>query len=238
MLYSIVKKLKTLLKIIRNKALPKIRIIKFKIELINWLTIYLLVDRILIMKLTTMQEKILATSERLIQTMGYNAFSYKDIAQIVGIKTSSIHYYYPAKEDLAVAVIDWQLYQLSFFLNDLKLNSSLSLQQKLLSLVDKVMSLTLQDEMKMCLGGMLASDVMSLPEKVKIRVRSFFNTLEHWIKEAISEGVSDKIFFDISQLEMLPKELLVQLEGGLLMSRLYEDHSYVETVKHFIKRTF
>ncbi len=190
------------------------------------------------MKLTMMQEKILTTAENLIQKMGYNAFSYKDIAQVVGIKTSSIHYYYPAKEDLAVAVIDWQLYQLSLFLNDLKFNSSLSLQQKLLSLVDKVMSLTLHDEMKMCLGGMLASDVMSLPEKVKVKVRSFFNVLEQWIKEVISEGVSDKELFDIIQPEALPRDLLVQLEGGLLMSRLYEDISYVETVKHFIKRTF
>lgn len=100
------------------------------------------------------------------------------------------------------------------------------------------MSLTLHDEMKMCLGGMLASDVMSLPEKVKVKVRSFFNVLEKWIKEAISEGISDKELFDIIQPEALPRNLLVQLEGGLLMSRLYEDISYVETVKQFIIRTF
>ena len=66
---------------------------------------YLLIDRILIMKITTTQEKILTTAESLIQTMGYNAFSYKDIAQVVGIKTSSIHYYYPAKEDLAAVIV-------------------------------------------------------------------------------------------------------------------------------------
>ncbi|ASQ45936.1 Bacterial regulatory proteins, tetR family [Legionella clemsonensis] len=190
------------------------------------------------MKITTMQEKILTTAESLIQKMGYNAFSYKDIAQVVGIKTSSIHYYYPAKEDLAVAVLDWQLYRLSFFLNELKLHSSLSLQQKLLSLVDKLMSLTLHDEMKMCLGGMLASDVISLTEKVRVKVRIFFNVLGDWIKEAISEGHSDKKERDILQPEELSRNILVQLEGGLLMSRLFEDISYVETVKHYIKRTF
>lgn len=188
------------------------------------------------MKLTMMQEKILATAENLIQKMGYNAFSYKDVANLVGIKTSSIHYYYPAKEDLAVAVIDWQLYRLSIFLKDL--DPSLSLQQKLLNLVDKVLSLTVQDEMKMCLGGMLASDVISLPEKVKVKVRFFFNVLEKWITDTIKEGVSDKESLGIFQLEELPRHLLLQLEGGLLMSRLYEDISYVETVKHFIKRTF
>lgn len=131
------------------------------------MTTYLLVDRMPIMKLTTMQEKILNTAESLIQQMGYNAFSYKDIALVVGIKTSSIHYYYPTKEDLAVAVIEWQLERLSFSLDELKVNPSLSLQQKLLKLVDLVLSVTLNNDMKMCLGGMLASDVVSLPEKLK-----------------------------------------------------------------------
>ncbi len=199
---------------------------------------YLLIDRILIMKITTTQEKILTTAESLIQTMGYNAFSYKDIAQVVGIKTSSIHYYYPAKEDLAAAVIDWQLNRLSLSLNELKFNASLSLQQKLLNFVDKVISLTVHDEMKMCLGGMLASDVISLTEKVKVKVRTFFNVMGKWIKEVISEGISDKEKLDIIQLEELSRYILVQLEGGLLMSRLYEDISYVETVKHYIKKTF
>jgi TetR/AcrR family transcriptional repressor of nem operon len=199
---------------------------------------YLLEGRIAVMKLTMMQEKILSTAEGLIQRMGYNAFSYKDIAQVVGIKTSSIHYYYPAKEDLAAAVIDWQLNQLSLFLNELKFNASLSLQQKLLHLVDKVMVLTFHDELKMCLGGMLASDVISLSEKVKVKVRFFFNTLEKWISEVIADDACYIKANSIMQSDEPSKFLLVQLEGGLLLSRLYEDSSYIETVKNFIKNAF
>jgi TetR/AcrR family transcriptional repressor of nem operon len=190
------------------------------------------------MNITTIQEKILLTAEGLIQRLGYNAFSYKDIAQVVGIKTSSIHYHYPAKEDLAVAVIDWQLYRLSFFLNDLESNATLSLQEKLLSLVNKVMSLTLHDDMKMCLGGMLASDVTSLTDKVKMKIRSFFNVLMKWIEKVISEGASDNERNDNFQPVELSRYILIQLEGGLLLSRLYEDNSYAEIVKQYIKRTF
>lgn len=191
------------------------------------------------MKLTTMQEKILKTAESLIQKMGYNAFSYKDIALVVGIKTSSIHYYYPAKEDLAIAVIDWQLSRLSVLLQELKTQTSSSLQQKLLTLVDLLMSITLHDEMKMCLGGMLASDVLSLSEKIKVKVRHFFDSLEQWISEVMGEGVAEGEFFnELFPIEDLPRQLLVQLEGGLLMSRLYDDFSYIETVKQFIQRIF
>lgn len=191
------------------------------------------------MKITMMQEKILNTAEGLIQQMGYNAFSYKDIAIAVGIKTSSIHYYYPAKEDLATAVIEWQLTRLSNMFDNLKHNSSLSLQEKLLRLVDEVLSLTLHDEMKMCLGGMLASDVLSLPEKVKNKVRYFFNILEKWIEELLhQEHYENKSFNPLCSKDILPKYLLVQLEGGLLLSRLYNDFSYTETTKQFIKQFF
>src|SRR5699024_11730842 len=41
-----------------------------------------------------------------ITTRGTNAFSYKDISKEIGIKTSSIHYYFPTKNDLIVAVLE------------------------------------------------------------------------------------------------------------------------------------
>ena len=43
--------------------------------------------------------KILDVAEHFTQSLGFNAFSYKDIQENVGIKTSSIHYYFPTKTD-------------------------------------------------------------------------------------------------------------------------------------------
>ena len=48
-------------------------------------------------------DEILEVGQELIQTVGYDGFSYRDIADRVGIKSASIHYYYPAKTDLACA---------------------------------------------------------------------------------------------------------------------------------------
>jgi TetR/AcrR family transcriptional repressor of nem operon len=39
------------------------------------------------MKKTNVREQILAIAESFIQTQGYNAFSFRDIAEAVGIKT-------------------------------------------------------------------------------------------------------------------------------------------------------
>jgi len=51
-------------------------------------------------------EQILDLAETLIQTRGYSAFSYQDIAEALGIRKASIHYHFPSKTDLGVAVID------------------------------------------------------------------------------------------------------------------------------------
>src|SRR5580693_4503080 len=52
----------------------------------------------------------------MIQTRGYNAFSYQDLAERLNIRKASIHYHFPTKEDLGVGLIqdrlerirDWQ----------------------------------------------------------------------------------------------------------------------------------
>jgi Transcriptional regulator len=49
-------------------------------------------------------QMILDVAQELFQERGYRAFSYRDLSLEVGIKTSSIHYYFPTKEDLAKAL--------------------------------------------------------------------------------------------------------------------------------------
>src|SRR5256714_7189456 len=51
-------------------------------------------------------EQILDLAETLIQTRGYSAFSYQDIADSLGIRKASIHYHFASKADLGVAVVD------------------------------------------------------------------------------------------------------------------------------------
>ena len=44
-------------------------------------------------------------AERRMQLGGFGGFSFREIAADVGIKSSSVHYHFPTKEDLAAAVI-------------------------------------------------------------------------------------------------------------------------------------
>ncbi|MCH5688600.1 TetR/AcrR family transcriptional regulator [Niabella sp. W65] len=54
----------------------------------------------------TTREHIINTADALIRDKGYNAFSFVDIAQVVGIKKPSVHHHFPRKTDLGIAVIE------------------------------------------------------------------------------------------------------------------------------------
>src|SRR5438093_13725136 len=51
------------------------------------------------------REDILNCAEELWQRRGYNGFSYHHIAIQLGIRNAAIHYHFPSKENLGVALI-------------------------------------------------------------------------------------------------------------------------------------
>ena len=49
--------------------------------------------------------RILDTAEALLQVRGYNGFSYADISTELGITKAALHYHFPGKADLGLALI-------------------------------------------------------------------------------------------------------------------------------------
>src|SRR5437868_14763576 len=50
-------------------------------------------------------ERILDIAQRLVQTRGFNNFSYADIAGELGITKASLHYHFPGKAELGHALV-------------------------------------------------------------------------------------------------------------------------------------
>src|SRR5215203_5069037 len=49
--------------------------------------------------------RILDAAQGLVQRLGANAMSYQHVSDAVGVRKASIHYYFPTKSDLLVALI-------------------------------------------------------------------------------------------------------------------------------------
>src|SRR4051812_38892361 len=51
------------------------------------------------------REDILRTAGRMLQLKGYNAFSFAHVAEALHVKPAAIHYHFPTKTDLGVALL-------------------------------------------------------------------------------------------------------------------------------------
>jgi len=187
------------------------------------------------MKKQANYEEILTVAESLTQTKGYNAFSYRDIAERVGIKTSSIHYHFPSKADLGKAVVKKHLESLAEALRPLLDDKKLSSRKKLELFIDGIVAKTYLDHKKMCLGGMLASDVLTLPEAIQKEVQQFFIRIEGWLKQLLAEAVERKEFkLEKKELQTEASFILSLFEGSLLLARLFQDEGYLTAARRQI----
>jgi TetR/AcrR family transcriptional repressor of nem operon len=116
--------------------------------------------------------RILDIAERLLQTRGYNAFSYADIAQSLHITKASLHYHFPTKAELGKRLIE--RYEQSFLqaLADIDKTSTNS-KEKLRQYVDLYMKVLHDD--RMCLCGMLAAEYATLPKPMRAELKHFFD---------------------------------------------------------------
>jgi TetR/AcrR family transcriptional repressor of nem operon len=165
--------------------------------------------------------RILDVAQELAQTRGYNAFSYADIAEQVGIRTASIHYYFPSKGDLGRALIGRYRRTAEQLFAQID-RATTDPRQKLRRYSGIFSDLMLHGE-RMCLGGILAADILTLPSEIGDEVQAFFGLNERWLSGVLDEGRRAGLLHFTGSPEAEARLLVASLEGALLVARSYAD---------------
>lgn len=165
--------------------------------------------------------EIMDIAENLMRSGGYNGFSFRDIAKLTGIKSASVHYHFPSKDDLCVAVIE--RYQ-SRFVSSLGDPSTFAGQPATVVLrkLRSSFRAELEPDGVMCLGGLFASQTASLPERVSDATVSFFNHLTKWLNLAFSYSVNGNTITD-EERQTIALTLISRIQGAILLARLHGD---------------
>ena len=166
------------------------------------------------------RDQILDVAQELLQTRGYNAFSYRDIAQVVGIKSASIHYHYPAKDALGEALV--RRYREDFGQARARLDAETEPRRRL-ERYAKLFAATLARGHRMCLCGMLAADFTTLPAPVQDQVRAFFDENEAWLAGVLAQGRLGSSLQFTGTPRSQGQALLATLEGAMLAARAAAD---------------
>jgi len=160
---------------------------------------------------TDTQTAILDAAERRASASGYAGFSFRDIAQDVGIKSASIHYHFPTKAALVARLA--QRYTDRFLAG---LAEAPAGPARLAAWRDAFRR-GLRTDARMCLCGILGAESAALPAPVAAAARAFV--------DAALESLEDA--FDGPPTERRTKALqaLATLEGAAVLARSYGDLS-------------
>src|SRR5256714_12806432 len=134
-------------------------------------------------------QRILDIAERLVQTRGFNGFSYADIAEALKVTKASLHYHYPAKADLGKELIE--RYEKNFLAALAAIDADTVDARAKLKRYAAIYAGVLRAD-RMCLCGMLAAEFATLPKPMKEPMRHFFDENERWLTALLQQGRRDK----------------------------------------------
>ncbi len=161
-------------------------------------------------------EEILNSAERLARRRGYNGFSFRDLAEEVGIKGASVHYHFPTKADLGAAVTHRYTERFIAALGDP--NDPGVAPHALLERYVYAFRRALVRDRQMCLCGMFGAEVESLPPEVASEVRTFFEQNIEWLAAVLSR-LAGGAPGDGATAETQALTILAMLEGALVVAR-------------------
>jgi gluconolactonase len=120
--------------------------------------------------------RILDVAERLVQTQGFNGFSYADVSAALGITKASLHYHFATKADLGLRLIG--RYHETFLEALQNIAGERGARQRLRRYA-RLYADVLRAE-RMCLCGMLAADYATLSRPMRAAVTAFFDANERF----------------------------------------------------------
>ncbi|GLO54057.1 MULTISPECIES: TetR/AcrR family transcriptional regulator [Pseudomonas] len=133
------------------------------------------------------RDALIQAAEGLMRTKGYAAFSYADLADAVGIRKASIHYHFPTKEDLGIAIVEEYVSQVQAEFERIEINQK-GAEERLKAFYVLFYSSTEGGLLPLC--GALAAEMAALPDGLQRLTRRFFDVQLSWLTRVMDEGIA------------------------------------------------
>jgi TetR/AcrR family transcriptional regulator, transcriptional repressor for nem operon len=173
------------------------------------------------------REHILDSARKLAQQRGFNAFSYADIAEAVGVRKASIHHHFASKDDLALELV--RRYRADFLDRLSVIANSCPTAQERLRRYGGLFLETLAAG-GICLCGMMASDIAALSPDLREPLRAFFEDQVGWLTWVLESGSEAGELTLANDAGRHALVVLASLEGGLLVAHALKDSSVLESL--------
>jgi len=165
---------------------------------------------------TDTRKAILKRAERYLQDAGFSSFSFRHLAADLGIKSASVHYHFPSKEALGIALL--QRYQESFERWAETRQESLSVKSDLLDWFKYYQRLARSGDI--CPGGAFGAEYSALPEPLRDELARLEDRMRTWLRTKLKTGRKLGEIRAEGKVEDQAELVLATLQGGTQVARV------------------
>jgi TetR/AcrR family transcriptional repressor of nem operon len=163
------------------------------------------------------KEAILEAAKRTAQAHGYSGLNFRELAAAVGIKGASIHYHFPTKADLGVAVARRYWEDSAAVLDALWAESADPV--RCLRQYPDIFRKSLENGNRICLCSFMSAEYDDLPEPVKKEVLAFADVNVAWLTRVLSAATE----MSADESEQRARAIFAAVAGAQLMARSRSD---------------
>ena len=181
-------------------------------------------------------QRLIDVAMELIQTRGFSAISYQDLADRLGIRKASIHYHFPSKTDLGVAALRAYVGGFEAALAAIDANPRLNCAKRFDQYCEPFRALAATPD-KVCMCGALASELFALPEQMRPFIKAFFAMHESWLTALVKHGTKSGEFRRIAAPDKVAHTIFSALQGSLIVRRTVGEPAKTEAVIATLRAT-
>jgi TetR/AcrR family transcriptional repressor of nem operon len=175
------------------------------------------------------RERIMDLAEDLIMTRGFNRFSYKDISTELNVKNAAIHYHFPSKKDLGVAVIRRAQSRFKKW-NAMISNQDISAADMLDSALEMFTDY-LSEHDHVCLAGSLETDFNTFCQEMQNEIRIYALEILSWMSNLLARGRREGVFTFSDAPEDKAFFILSSVQGALQIARVCDKNLFYRVVQ-------
>ncbi|MFT4048188.1 MAG: TetR/AcrR family transcriptional regulator [Solimonas sp.] len=164
------------------------------------------------------REAILVCAEKLLLQRGFNGFSYQHIATRLGLRPAAVHYHFPSKDDLGVALVRRYRDGFDGWVRELTFDGAAWLRLK--GYFSTYVTHLETEDGRLCPGGVLGTESGTLSDAMRFEARLLMREIYAWLVLTLEEGRRDgSLRFDGDAYD---KAVMIgsALQGGLQIARL------------------
>lgn len=170
---------------------------------------------------TDTKTALLNSAERAARTLGFDGFSYADLAEDVGIRKASIHHHFPTKAALSVALMQRYYTDLETAAAEIDAQHPTG-AGRLSALIDRYHT-ALDGGKSLCLCVSFSTSRNSLPPEVIAEISRFRKMMLAWLTATFTLGDKDGTITAIIDPTLDAAATLPLLEGAQLTARAEEN---------------